>query len=98
MLGLESGQYSYISLNDVVVESKHHDQADYQTLINNFYVTITDGKVSVKSLIRNQFFIKFEDNEIVKKNLQNMLVSQFNEETGVNENHSLRIGKFLISD
>lgn len=94
MLGLESGQYSYISLNNVVVESKRHNQEDYQSLINNFYVSISDGKVSVKSLTRNQFFIKFEDNEIVKKNLQNMLVSQFNEQTRVKENQSLRIGKF----
>ena len=93
ILGAERGTRSYMEKNNSIIENEDHTQAEYLTMITNFYLTISDGRILIKNLNNDKIFLRCEETckQILKDKLTMMTLS-FNNQITSDEQQVFRIG------
>ena len=93
-MGDKDGTHSYIKFDDDVVEDKTHSKNDYLTLVQNFYINVSNGRVLIKNLKTDKVFIRCQ-NECEKMNkneLDIMAVGGVAEINAIKNDKYFRIG------
>ena len=74
ILGDRDGKKSYIRYKSVTVDEKTHTEQEFSSLVNNFYLTISDGIIMIKIINTNKVFLQLKDDAILKQEFKKMEV------------------------
>ena len=88
MLGDRAGKNSYIRYQNDKADEETHTEQQFLSLIQNFYLEISDGIIKIKDINLNKIFLKFENEMIIKDDLDEMEI-KFEKQ---NDKSSLLIG------
>lgn len=88
ILGDRGGEKSFIRYKRVNVAEKIHTEQEFSSLVQNFYLTISDGIIMIKNINTNRVFLLLKDDAILKQEFNKMEI-RFKKQ---NDKSSLAIG------